>query len=121
MHIKRSELIREPGASGESILTYPTADGQDCQSLERFKIRTLAQNAATAVETDPERESFWMVIRGAGTVHRGDKSAPLGPKDLVIFAGGEPHSFEAGKQKDSTSMFFYCRDCLVNGCRVEAR
>ena len=97
MHIKRSELSPAAGASGESILTYPTAVGQDCQSLERFKIRTLAPNAATATETDPERESFWMVIRGSGTVHRGDESAPLGEKDLLIFAGGEPHSFEAGK------------------------
>eukprot|EP01043_Picozoa_sp_COSAG02_P028131 COSAG02_NODE_1691_length_11296_cov_7.891757_8_plen_121_part_00 len=96
MHIKRSELSPAAGASGESILTYPAAEGQDCQSLERFRIRTLAPNAATATETDPERESFWMVIRGSGTVHRGDKSAPLGEKDLLIFAGGEPHSFEAG-------------------------
>jgi mannose-6-phosphate isomerase-like protein (cupin superfamily) len=97
MHIKRSELREEVRTSGESILTYPTAEGQDCQSLERFKIRTLAPNAATATETDPERESFWMVIRGSGTVHRGGESAALGEKDLLIFAGGEPHSFEAGK------------------------
>ena len=96
MHIKRGDLSLEPGESGESILTYPTAQGQDCQSLERFKIRTLAPHAATTTETDPERESFWMVIRGSGTVRRGDQSAPLGEKDLLIFAGGEPHSFEAG-------------------------
>ena len=36
------------------------------------------------------------MIRGSGTVHRGAGSAPLGAKDLLIFAGGEPHSFEAG-------------------------
>ena len=95
MHIKRPDLTPEPGASGESVLTYPTASGQDCESLERFKIRTLKPGASTPTEVDPERESFWMVIRGGGTVHRGDDSAPLGEKDLLIFAGGEPHSFEA--------------------------
>ena len=98
MHIKRDELVAAPGTPGESILEYPTAEGQDCESLERFKIRTLEAGAATETEVDPVRESFWMVIRGSGTVTRGadGEAAELGEKDLLIFEGGEPHSFEAG-------------------------
>ena len=50
------------------------------------------------MEIDDERESIWMVIRGSGTVRRGDALAEesLGTKDLLIFDGGEPHQFEAG-------------------------
>eukprot|EP01048_Picozoa_sp_COSAG05_P027648 COSAG05_NODE_8168_length_729_cov_1.911111_1_plen_172_part_00 len=98
MHIKRSDLVASAGAEGETVLVYPTSSGQDCESLERFKIRTLAPHAKTAVEVDDDRESFWMVIRGSGTVHRGAdlSSDSLSAKDLLIFQGGEPHSFEAG-------------------------
>ena len=98
MHIKRSDLVASPGSDGETVLEYPTIAGQDCESLERFKIRTLAQHAKTSVETDVDRESFWMVIRGDGTVYRGANLSAdgLGAKDLLIFEGGEPHSFEAG-------------------------
>lgn len=95
MHIKRPDLVPTAGADGESIITYPTAAGQDCQSLERFNIRTLEPNAKTAVETDPARESVWMVIRGSGTVRRGAALEPtsLDEKDLLFFASGEQHSF----------------------------
>ncbi len=97
MHIARESLVEVEGADGETVLAYPTAEAADVQSLERFQIRTLAPGAKTKEEVDDERESIWMVIRGSGTVHRGDGgSAPLGEKDLLIFAGGEPHSFEAG-------------------------
>lgn len=51
MHIPRGELRSAPGAAGESILAYPTAEGQDCESLERFRIRTLAPGAVTDTET----------------------------------------------------------------------
>jgi mannose-6-phosphate isomerase-like protein (cupin superfamily) len=95
MHIARGELVQVKGSEGETVLVYPTADQPDVQSLERFQIRTLAPHASTVTEVDEERESIWMVIRGSGTVHRGDGSAALGEKDLLIFAGGEPHSFEA--------------------------
>lgn len=39
-----------------------------------------------------------MVIRGGGTVRRGEAldAEDLSAKDLLIFKGGEPHSFEAG-------------------------
>lgn len=45
---------------------------------------------------DPERESFWMVIRGEGTVTRGGKEGKLAAKDLLTFPAGEPHAFTAG-------------------------
>jgi mannose-6-phosphate isomerase-like protein (cupin superfamily) len=96
MHIKQPDLQPTALSAGETALVYPTAEGQDCQSLERFMIRTLAPNAKTATDVDEERESFWMVIRGGGTVTRGGASAALGEKDLLIFGEGEPHSFEAG-------------------------
>ena len=41
MHIRRSELRPVAGNEGETVLTYPTDQQPDVQSLERFQIRTL--------------------------------------------------------------------------------
>ena len=94
MHIKRQDLGTPQAVPEGTILRYPV-QSQDCRSLERFAICTVLPGRQTLPQQDPERETFWIVTGGAGTVTRGDEEISVGARDLIIIPPGIPHALNA--------------------------